>query len=254
MPEKDPMEVTGGMKAPTAGMRRRTALAGFPVILIISLCLHGSAFGGYVYFQSLKPKPVVRRASIPVELVRLGKPRDPKLLPRNYAPAAPPPDEGINLDTGSKSKPSKKRRKRTERKMSDAARRLLEGADSKLDSAVANIDDEPEGSPDGSIYGTTSDASRAASGYEARIGAAMRSKYSLPQTIPASQRRFLTADIDLWIGPDGRILKYSFSKSHPNKVFMSSLENLLKTTKLPAPPPALAQKYRTVGVTLRFKP
>ncbi len=224
-------------------------------MVVLSLLLHGGAFAAISYAQWLKaPRPQIQNA-IPVELVKLGKPRDPNLLPRKVRPPPPPPDEGINLDTKNSKKPPPKRRKpeKTQDKMSDAARRLLEARpDPDLDKALAKIE-EDEGAADGSIYGTTTDPNKAAKGYAAKVSALLHQRYSVPELIPKAQRRFLVAEVILYVESSGRISRHEFIKEHPNKLFMNALVRLLKTTTLPPPPKELASQYRREGLAIRFK-
>ena len=232
--------------------RQRAVNRGFKWVLIASFVLHFGVFGAVVFAQSQRPAVVVKDA-IPVELVQLGKPRDPDLLPRKVRRAPPPPDDGVNLDTGKKPKTKPKRKRDPDKAMSDAARRLLNDAnDSALDNAFSKLD-EPEGSPDGVARGTTTDPTRAARGYEAQVGASLKQAYRLPETLK-SRRQFLSAEFVLFIESNGRIARYEIVKSHPERVFMSALENLLKSHQLPAPPKALAKRYRDQGVRVRFKP
>ena len=67
------------------------ASSGFVGWVAVSVLIHGGAVGGVVYAQTLKPPRVDLQEAIPVELVRLGKPRDPKLLPRLAPPPPPAP-------------------------------------------------------------------------------------------------------------------------------------------------------------------
>lgn len=246
------------MAVVSARLRSKDANRGFTMILGVSLLIHAAIIGGRLYMEYAKPARVVID-SVPVQLVRLGKPRDPNLLPRLQRPAAPPPaDDGIALDTGNDKKPKsrkdERRRRRKDPELSDAARRLLETApDRDLDAALSKLD-EPEGSPDGSIYGTTSDAANAAAGYYAKVSEAIHKAYQLPATIPESQRRFLSAEVALYIERDGTLSKYEILKSHPNVAFQRALERVLKTLKLPPPPPDVAENVRTAGLGVRFVP
>lgn len=236
--------------------RKRTVNRGFTGFMVGSLLLHGAAFGAVIAVQNRGPRDPDLQQAIPVELVRLGKPRDPELLPRKQTRAPPPKDEGVNLDTGKKpkKKPPPRKKRRTEDKMSAAARALLSGSnDSSLDDALSKLE-APEGAPDGSPMGTTSDPTHAAQGYAAAIGASLQQAYRLPETIPASQRRFLNAEVQLFIEGNGRISRYEIVKRHPNELFMRALERMLKSHQLPPPPAALARRYQQKGVVVRFKP
>lgn len=251
---KSPMEMTGGMKVPTTSMRRSSANQGFVAFAVLSVVLHVGAIVGVVWFQGRKP---VRKnvETVTVELVRLGKPRDPKLLPRKTAPALAPKDDGVALDSKAETKPTKKTREtKKSPEMSDAARRLLEGADTRLDDALNRIDDEPEGQEDGDVMGTAARADNAANKYQTEVIRTLRARYALPTTIPPSQRRFLEAEFVLYIEKNGTIARYEIVKAHSNQTFMAAVETMLKRTKLPAPPRELADTYSDTGLGVRFKP
>ena len=245
------------MRAVHATSRRRASRSGFVGVLLASLGVHGLAFAAVVYAQSRKPRLRPPTGAIPVELVRLGKPRDARLLPRKRALAPAPSPDAVALRTPEKPPPKarpKRRPKSTDERMSAAARRLLaEAPDARLDDALTKIEAQ-EGSPDGSAYGTTTDPNRAARGYEAQVGTLLKQRYRIPELIPASQRRFLVAEVVLFIQPSGVISRYEFTKRHPNQLFMQALERLLKTTKLPPPPRAVRRRYRDEGMVVRFVP
>jgi hypothetical protein len=238
----------------TARARSRAVNRPFKWIVGVSLGIHVGVFGAVVFAQSRQPKVKVHDA-IPVELVRLGKPRDPALLPRIAKSAPPPPaDDAVALDTGQKKdKPERKPDKKKEPELSDAARRMLEGpVDDRLEKTLAKVE-EMEGAADGVAHGTTTDPNRAARGYEAQVAVSLKQAYQLPEMLK-SQQQFLSAEFVLYIEANGRISKYEIVKGHPNDLFMSALESLLKTHQLPAPPSALASQYRERGVLVRFKP
>lgn len=241
--------------------RRSKANRGFVAIIAVSLLAHVGAIAVVLYKQNRRPTVVDVSNAIPVQLVALGKKRDPKLLPRKVEelPAAAPPDQGVALDTGKTDTPPdpSKVKPKQEKKLSDAAKRLLEGtADRKLDAALDKLPDpsEREGDPDGDIHGTTTDNANAAAGYQRAIIKALQSSYRLPETIPASQRQFLKAQVLLYIERDGTIAKYEFVEKHSNDMFMGALDVLLKSIKLPPPPASEAASYSENGVLVIFRP
>ena len=268
----------------TSRERSRNGDRGLVGWIFASLLLHGAGVGGVVYAQSLRPPRVQVTESIPVELVRLGKPRDPRLLPRKAPPPppapppeaapptppepapaeppAPPPEKTVKLEATpekeppKKAPPPKKAKPKKPRKLSRAAQRLLNkrsSNDGQLDDALAKLEDNA-GSPDGSSMGTTSDPSRAAEGYQREVAAALKSAYVVPAPIPAAQRRFLKATVVLFIDRRGRITRFEFAERHGNKLFMSALEKLLKTIKLPEPPRVLRSRVAREGVVVIFSP
>ena len=249
---------------------------GFFGWLFASLVVHGGAVGGVVFAQSLGPARIDVAQSIPVELVQLGKERDPRLLPRIAPPpppapppepAAPPPPEppppaepppppadAVSLDTEQAPKKPKKRTKPKKPQLSKAAQRLLNaGPENRLDSALKRLS-EREGSPDGSPNGRSTDSARAAEGYQRAVAAALKEAYVVPAPIPAAQRRFLKATVVLFIDRNGRITKFDFAERHGNKLFMSALEKLLTTLQLPKPPRSLRRQVSNDGVVVIFDP
>lgn len=235
-----------------AAARRRT-MRGFTIALFVSLLVHGAGLGSAVYASRKRPAPKLESA-IPVQLVKLGKKRDPKLLPRLVAEPPPPPEDVVKLDTSDKSVPIPKEKDKTPRskepELSDAARRMLD--QSRLDRALEKID--PEGDPEGDEFGTTTDAANAATGYLRDITRALQASYRLPEAIPSSQRQFLRARVVLYIERDGRIREFDFVERHPNGLFMSALETLLKSIVLPKPPPTEAGRVDSDGIEVIFRP
>ena len=236
--------------------RRSQNSSAFMVMVGLSIFLHGSAVAGLALLkEDTKPRIDLSRA-IPVQLVKLGKKRDPKLLPRMVRNAPPPKAEGIALDTGKKKPTPKKKPQKSPpkaEKISDAARRMLES--NALDNALDKFsNEEPEGDPDGDIDGTTTDSTHAAAGYHRDIVKTLKAKYRVPTVIPPSQRQFLKARVVLFIEANGRISQFEFIERHPNKVFMRALDSLLKTVQLPSPPRRQAAAYRRDGVEIIFRP
>jgi len=248
---------------------RRSALnRGFGWAVGISVVVHAAGIGAVVYAQSRsRSRPELSKA-IPVQLVRLGKPRDPKLLPRKVRPPppgpkdapAPPepkskPREGPNVALD-RTPPEKTKRKRraTDPELSDAAKRLLQsGAERELDEAIERIE-TPEGSPLGAPEGTTSDPQGAVDAYTVEVQRRLQAQYKIPKTIPSAQRPFLEAEVILYINRDGSVRRFEFVKRHPNEQFTSALEALLRTIEFPSPPKERARELATEGLPIRFRP
>lgn len=263
------MRVAASATIPERALPPRRQQAGFLPLVVASTVVHVGVFGAAVALANLNPQPRADLTALPVELVSLGKPRDPKLLPRKVrrrasktpeAPAVSPPKaDAVALDGKTKSDKKsrtdqKSRTPKKPRKLSAAAEALLAGGgDPDLDDALAKLED-PEGRPDGSRLGTTTDPAHAANAYEAQVAALLRARYKLPLTIPSSQRRFLAAELVLYIDRNGRVTRHVFTKRHPNAAFMGALENLLRSVQLPPPPRALAAGYAREGLAVRFKP
>lgn len=228
----------------------------FAAMIALSLCLHASAVGAFAALNARPRRNLDLSRAIPVQLVKLGKPRAPELLPRKVAPPPPAPkSEGVALDDGKKKPdPAKKPESAKEPELSDAAKRLLDTpSPRRLDDVMGKFE-EAEGSPDGDLHGTTTDATNAATGYHRDIVRALKEQYRVPEVIPASQRQFLKARVVLFIEKNGQISAHEFVERHPNKIFMSALETMLKSVKLPPPPKDLARAMRDDGVEILFTP
>ncbi len=245
------------MNERSATARRSVADRRFSWVLGLSLLVHAGAIGGAVFAQSLRPPRPEPVRAMPVELVRLGKPRDPKLLPRIPASGTPAPADpaAVPLETGKKAAPTPAATRAP--KLSAAAERLLQGAQADaldpVERAVQKLAEPPEGREDGDPAGTAS-AANAASGYVAQVGRALKENYRLPETIPSGQRQFLNARVVLYLERDGRIARFEFLEKHPNQLFIGALEALLTSLKLPPPPRELARQYADSGLEVVFKP
>lgn len=229
---------------------KKRTLRGFSIAVTLSLVFHGAGVAWAVYVAKPGPPPKVIN-SMPVQLVKLGKKRDPKLLPRLVAEEPPPPPDAVKLDTGKKpdetAKP-KDKRESSDSKLSDAAKRLLEN--NRLDRSLEKL--EPEGDPEGDAHGTTTDVANAAAGYARDVLRVLRSRYTVPETIPVGERAGLHTRVVLLIERNGHISKYDFVERHPNEAFMNAVENLLRSTTLPPPPPELAAQVAEAGFEVVF--
>ena len=99
---------------------------GLMIAIGVSVFVHGAGVAWALSSSTPEPKRAVESA-IPVQLVKLGKKRDPNMLPRLAAEPPPPAPEAVKLDTGkapAASSAPRDRPKKTDDKLSDAARRL----------------------------------------------------------------------------------------------------------------------------------
>lgn len=240
----------------------RTANPGFAWVVGASAVAHALAFVGVLAYLDWTYRVPNIRDAIPVELVQLGAPRDPKLLPRKVRPPPPPPpstpavagDAPPVEDAVALEKPQKPAATETkEPQLSDAARRLLDASDQRLDDALAKIE-TPEGAPNGFARGTTTDPSARGDAYQAAVRARLQDSYSLPETISRAERPFLEATVRIQIDGTGKIIRHAFVERHPNLQFMNALERMLEAVELPAPPADQAAELRTRGLVVVFKP
>lgn len=233
---------------------------GFSLFILGSLVVH-VAVTGLILLRSASARPRFDQPPIPVELVQLGKPRDPKLLPRKVKPAPPAPQapkapaadpEAVPVPTP-ESKKKAPASDNPEPKLSAAARRMLSRSEADLDDALAKLE-EPEGSPEGFADGTTTDPNAASDAYLASVKRALSQNYQLPATISAAERPFLRAKLLVRIRADGGVAGYDVLERHPNAQFMTALEKLLRSIQFPKPPQRRLSELQNEGIEVVFKP
>lgn len=245
---------------------RRSALMrplaeGLSVPLALSAALHVVLLGGGILLYSMQPSEPSSTKPIVAKLVRLGKPRDPHLLPRKALPAvapaaaAPVPLPGAPVrppapgagPAASKPAPQLSR----EARMLQALARAQSGA--KLEPApAARPPEEAEGAADGDVRG---DAANAEEGdrYLALVRRAVQDNYVLPSTIGDKERLYFKATVVVYVHPTGKILRYVIETSSGNDIFDRALERAIRKTVLPVPPPALAGAVREEGIGFIFQ-
>jgi TonB family protein len=233
---------------------------GFWMVFLVSTALHACAIAAYA-LGTAQRRPTIDFSTdvIQTKLVRLGQPRDPKLLPRIVQAPAPAPDEKLisTKDDGLKEK-EKKDEKRDD-KMKEALRKIEE--EERRKQALQRIaervgKDETDGNPAGSAYGTDTEAGpmSLAQAYFARLQEHIKSQYSLPSILSDAERRRLQATITIYIEPDGKILKHEVEQSSGNDVFDQALEVAIVRASPVPEPPAFLRDMVAKGVSLRFKP
>jgi TonB family protein len=192
-------------------------------------------------------------------LVRLGKERDEKLLPRKEEPPPPPPEEkapepvaipvaapkaipipGLEV----KKAPSKDDGK----KEADAKKRLA-SAFSKM---TALKPEEAEGSATGDVNGDS--AREEGERYFGLISSAVRRYYDVSNTIPEAERRTLKAEVGMRVGSSGEVSDVRIKKSSGNDLFDSAVLSAVKKAAPFSPPPETLRKVLSGGVTLVFSP
>ncbi len=224
----------------------------FIVTLVGSSLIHAAGLGAAVFAQARAPRPPALADAIPVQLVRLGKPRDPKLLPRKVAPPPPGPRSAAPPTPRSAVPIEGDGTQDREPSLSKAAERLLaSGSELTLDEAVERLE-EAEGSPLGAPEGTTT--SGEIDPYTMEVTRRLQAAYTIPVTVPAAQRPFLFAEVILYLNRDGSVRSFSFTERHQNEQFMRALEAMLKTVKLPAPPRERVKELTREGLPVRFRP
>jgi outer membrane biosynthesis protein TonB len=212
------------------------------------------------FLERPKPKASFAQKPIRASLVRLGKPRDPTLLPRNEAPPPPPVSKASAPPTPTPpavSAPSSKATVPAPSKASPPSKAV--DASASLASAFASVAKPGaaplEGQPDGDPMGDS--AIQEGERYLGLISAAVKRHYDVSASIPENQRGRLEAFVFIRIASNGRLLESKLTKSSGNLLFDAAVESALKrasSPSFPPPPDHLKEVLRKTGVQLKFNP
>jgi protein TonB len=203
---------------------------------------------------SLDPEPI--KAS----LVRLGKKRDEKLLPRKDEPP-PPPAESKAAPTPvpvpaekAVALPSKDAKPEPKK---DTAKDTKDGKKSLFDAfnktARASPPEEVEGAEDGDKDGDS--AKQEGERYFGLLTAVVKRNYDVSDTIPEAERRMLRATVKFKLGATGELLDVDLSKSSGNELFDQAVIGAIRKAAPFGPPPEhLRDSLKKTGVALVFSP
>ena len=241
--------------------------------MAVSFLVHVAAIA-LLFFGRPPPPLDLGQQPIRVRPVRLGEKRPEHLLPRKNegappaapvaapvataprpappSPAPPPaPTAPAKAKTAavapSTAKPTPAVARGTAAGSTTGGRDTLAQVISRLESTV------PEGSPDGDPLGTESDGD-VGDRYLAAVTRALQETYTLPSTISERERMYLKATVLLFIEPDGRVSRWQFAQRSQNPMFDGALERAIQTARVPPPPPEMAQRYRTQGLAVLYRP
>ena len=222
------------------GRRERLWPAAVASAAVHAVLLVAAALARPPPIVDLEQKPIVAR------LVRLGEERPKEWLPRKEAPPPPPAAPAAVPLPGAPARQHEARPAGPERpdRLTSVMDRL------RREKALG----EPSrfGSPTGSPLGESSEEE--GDRYLALAQQALHSNYRVPATISQADLKRLEAVVTLTIQPDGRISSWRFEKRSGHAVFDESVERVVRQTRLPPPPPELRQRYREVGLGVRFIP
>jgi hypothetical protein len=233
----------------------RSLLGGDPRIgwlgpgLTLAIALHAAVVAAAFFLPRLLDRPHALRKPVIAHLVALGKPRDPRLMPRkeSEAPAAAAAPASVPQQTGapSKSVPSRQltRQELMERALAGAARRTRD----------EKPDPERAGQETGSPGGTAASAEEGEK-YFGEVEDRIHANYVVPSVISERERLYLSATVVIYIARDGSIVKHVMTKPSGNTFIDQALVLALQRTRLPAPPAELAKLVRDEGLEINFKP
>jgi TonB family protein len=215
--------------------------------LSLAIMLHVAVVAAAFFLPRFFDHPQPLRKPVIAHLVALGKPRDPRLLPRKESappvaggPASVPEKPGASKMTAPPRQPT--RQELMERALAGAARRTHD----------EKPDPERAGEETGSIQGTAA-SSEEGEKYFGEVEDAIHSNYVVPSVISERERMYLSATVVIYIARDGSIVKHVMTKPSGNSFIDQALVLALQRTRLPPPPPELAKLVRE-GVEINFKP
>ena len=235
--------------------------SGIAPFVIGSVLTHVAVAAALLGLSAVFGRPAIDLEQTPIKasLVRLGKPRDEKLLPRKEEEPPPPPpaakaepepvkapvqDTAVKIPTKD-AKPEKSSTKEgpkdSKKSLFDALNRASKGAAKEIEGAV---DGDPEGDS----------AKQEGERYFGLLKAVVRRYYDVSDTIPEAERRALKAEVTLWIGPAGEVLNVKLSKASGNELFDAAVLGAVKKASPFAPPPDnLRDSLKKQGVTIIFR-
>jgi TonB family protein len=238
------------------GLFMGVSIAGHVLLLVVGLIYSHVTSGPRV-----DPNPPVIKAT----LVRQGKPRDQKLLPRKEelppppkevkAPPAPPteapkPPEKVAVPVPGVKPEPKPAPQKGDTSAEDRRKRLFGAFDKTAKKAP---DEELEGAEDGDPSGDSATAE--GERYYALLSTQVRRNYNVADTIPEAERMYLKAQVKMRLGRAGDVLEASLSTPSGNELFDAAVVAAVKKAAPFSPPPDhLRDPLQKHGVVLEFRP
>ncbi|MBL9038330.1 MAG: TonB C-terminal domain-containing protein [Archangium sp.] len=230
-----------------------------------SLAGHAGLVGAALLFSWLWGAPIhaLDQKPITASLVRLGKPRDEKLLPRKEEPPPPPPPAAakpvdvpapvpapaaVAIPTKD-AKPEPKKPADT-KPAKDTKKSLFDALNKTARAAPA---EELEGAADGDADGDS--AKQEGERYFALLTAVVKRNYDVSSSIEEAERRRLRATVSMRIGPNGQLLDVNLSKPSGNELFDDAVVGAVKrAAPFTAPPAHLRDDLKKTGIGIEFTP
>jgi protein TonB len=226
---------------------------GAHVLVVAAWLILAWAFG--------RPSMDLEQTPIKASLVRLGKPRDEKLLPRKEEEPPPPvkapepvkvptpvavaPDTAVKIP----SKDAKPDKDKPSAEKKDPKRSLF---DAMNKAARPGKVEEAEGAADGDPNGDS--AKQEGERYFGLLKSVVQRNYDVSDTIPEAERRTLKAEVALWLGRDGEVLNVKLTKPSGNELFDAAVLGAVKKASPFSPPPDhLRDSLKKQGVAFVFR-
>lgn len=218
----------------------------------ISTLIHLALLGLWIALPSFSAHKLFNSPPISAKLVKLGKERDKKLLPRKEKPVLKkkPEEHQIKKKVINQGKqPVKKIVKKSEPKKKEPAKQTIEKSLSKALTALSN-----DGRREGSEFGEALDGDLADS-YNNKIQAMIKEAYKIPAILKKGDLDKLSVSIVLKIDSSGKPLAVSVIKPSGNGVYDHSvLSGARSINSFGAPPLLLRRKYASKGILVKLCP
>jgi len=226
--------------------------------LVPSVLVHVVLLGLVLGYGALTARPLLDLNQKPIvaKLVRLGTPRDEKLLPRiEETPPppkeqAPPPAPTPVAAPPPVAAPAVAKSKAPGQKTGDERQKLL-GAFDQM--SKAKRPPEVSGALDGDTSGDASESE--GERYYGQLSAQVKRFYDVSETIPDQERVRLVAQVALFIDANGQLARSRLAKPSGNDLFDSAVLAAVKRAAPFAPPPVhLRNALQKYGIVLQFRP
>lgn len=234
----------------------------FAIFCGVSFIGHVAAVTGYAIF-TLASAPAVQLEDnvIKTRLVKLGKKRDEKMLPRLDASKPPPPTNAKKApevkeppkEKAPEQKPEPKESKPSASEILDKFSK--ESEKPSLDSLINDRLGEPldEGHEDGSQHGTEI-TGRLKADYNDIVKAKVQQEYRLPTTLSDDDIIRLQSFVLLRIGEGGDLIHVDLSPASENQAFDSAVLAAAKKAAPFPPPPIQLREFYASGIRFRMCP
>jgi colicin import membrane protein len=214
---------------------------------------------GWALLRAPPPPIDLERKPIIAKLVRLGEKRPAELLPRKEAapppPAPAPPSAAPAAPAPAKPAAPAPAAKAPPAPPAPAAPAAGKPGGTTLASVLSKVQREVEasrwGSPDGDALGDSESGSEG-DRYLALVVRELQSHYTLSKTISDRELVQLAATVVLRLDASGRVLGHAFERRSGNAAYDAALERAIASARLPPPPPALRDQFRTTGLGVNF--
>src|SRR5262249_44617360 len=277
-PEEASSPLMATSTAPISLLVRRPDAAFFRFVFWSAL-LHAVIFGVAVVYALIHEAPAIDLNQKPIKatLVRQGRERDEKLLPR-IEEAPPPPQEQKAPEPVAPPEPPKvaapapvpspapPKAKQAGEKQGDTKQKLF-GAFDKLKKPT-ELTGSAEGDPQGDAAKAEGEA------YYARLQAQVKRFYDVSQTIPDAERIRLVAQVAIFVTPSGQLDRARLARASGNlrlpprpagagpagpgsghRLFRPRcLRGVEPAAPVSAPPAHLRDPLQKYGVVLQFRP